>query len=377
MRFWNRRRRPLLVAVVLMAVGAGALVSVQRRPAPASASRTSTPVSPSARAHREWTFPIMGWVGGLAADDDDVVAVYGNRWLAAFDPASGDRRWDVEVPGIVNQAPAISRDVIAVAATDGFVAVARADGNRLWELHAEGFGQVGPAGDAMVIATDDGAVAALDARTGALHWHAQFPGAVRAAPVATNDAVAAVWFDPAGPTLRVLDLATGAVRWDAPMPGGGSAPATAGDLVVVGTGERVLVARRWSDGAEAWRVPTAAGFEPQQRPALIAANDQARSVVAADHHGGVVAVDAVTGSVRWSASLGATEVVLRGAPVGAGDLVLIAAEGRRLAALQLADGGPVAVPDPGGYVAGLATSQGRTVLGLRLTDPGRIEAWRW
>jgi outer membrane protein assembly factor BamB len=228
-----------------------------------------------------------------------------------------------------------------------------------------------------VIATEEGAVAALDARTGALRWHAQFPGAVRAAPVATNDAVAAVWFDPAGPTLRVLDLATGAVRWDAPMPGGGSAPALAGDLVVAGTGERMLVARRWSDGAEVWRVPTAAGFEPQQRPALIAVHGQVPSVVAADHRGGVVAVDAVTGSVRWTASLGATEVVLRGAPVGAGDLVLITAEGRRLAALQLADGRPVALPDPGGYVAGLAASRGRTVLGLRLTDPGRIEAWRW
>jgi outer membrane protein assembly factor BamB len=201
-------------------------------------------------------------------------------------------------------------------------------------------------------------------------WHVQLPTgtASYAAPVVAGDLI---YVAPPGGTLVAFDLATGEERWrfrgpdDLPVSG---APAVADGVVYVGTVDGTLFALDALTGLEHWQLDLGSPFTTPvvdngmayvsatnaqgAYPAVgdgvvlfvgscgcdeLIAVDLATAVVKwtfAISDAGPVAVDAVTGTKRWSS----TAEVAAAAPAIADETVYVLSSDGSLVALALADG---------------------------------------
>ncbi len=372
----GRHRRGVALLVVGTVVAALAVVNAAPR---LLVSGPDGPDGLGTRAHDtvlqpRWTAPVTGWPAALGADARGAVVVAGGGEVGALG-RDGSVRWRAAVPGAGLHPPDLTPDQVLVGARDRVVALDRANGALEWQVDAPD-GDVGPvtaAGSVVVYGTETGALVAIDAAGGEPRWSVRHPGAVRSAPVATRGLVGVAWHGGGDPQLRVLDVATGALRWTAPLLTFASAPVLAGDAIVVAEGDgdwrARVVARRVADGAEAWTATMPASFESGITPG--AAGD---AIAVVDHFGTVSVLDRTTGAVLEQIALDTP--VLHTTVVLTEDAVVLTTYDGELVVADQETGRVLHRGDPGGHPIATARSGPYLLVALRLTDPGRVAAYR-
>jgi outer membrane protein assembly factor BamB len=285
-------------------------------------------------------------VGGEAA----YVAV-ADGTLRALELSDGSERWRIQVPGWLDAAPAVAADRLVVGQRDGHVrAIDLRSGAELWRYQ---FGRAVSASptlfDGTVYVAASGGVAALDAQDGRLLWQLSLDDAiVVASPAVEGDLVAIGTAD----RLLLLDRTTAAVRFEWPIAaarGRVVALALEGAHVVASTERALLAVDReqrspwWAGLRRAWQwlhliaaapAPTWDPFTwsaPHGRASPAAVADGI--AIAAGHSGWLRAYEAASGVLTWERR----GVSTTAAPVIADAVALIAA-GRMLVQLDLADG---------------------------------------
>lgn len=204
-------------------------------------------------------------------------------------------------------------------------------------------GGLAVAGNRVYVASAYAFLAAFDATTGAEIWRERFDAPLMGAPMVAGDQV---FVSVGDSTLWSLDAATGRIAWT--LAGTDSisimsrtaAPAAAGDMVVFPTQSGELRAVRRANGASAWaailagrRVGAAyANISSVTGDPVVDGN----RVYAANQSGRLLAVDARSGAVLWSAREAAYSPVW---PVG-GSVFLVSDE-NRVIRLDAATGEPV------------------------------------
>jgi len=301
----------------------------------------------------------------------------GKETLRALDAADGHELWRTAVDDVFRdtQGPPAPRCTPVVA--DGRVyaqsckgellCVAAADGHRLWSVnYVRDFGAVfsGEKGNApgatrhgnngspwvadgwvwaSAGSTNDAAIVALDAATGAVRWKGGRDIAAYAAPmVATLDGTRQV-VDFMADAVVGLDAADGRVLWRHPMKTAFArhvmTPLVRGTQVVVGSHQTGLVGLQLSREGTGWKV-AAAWTNREAAPNFSSPVAVGDLLFGLGPQRDVVCVDAPTGKLRWSKSgwistsadkahagfvaVGGTTVLML---ADAGELVLFAAEG--------------------------------------------------
>ncbi|WP_158566913.1 PQQ-binding-like beta-propeller repeat protein [Actinomadura craniellae] len=212
--------------------------------------------------------------------------------------------WRAEVDGTVARL-AVAGGAVYAGCGSAVYALDAASGRQLW---CHDTGTPGPfrvAGDTIYV-TGGGRVRALDVRTGGERW--QCPGVIPSLPAADADRVCVLGDTPRwGRSLRVLDARTGAERWRIETESRLSAPATIGDLVVVGFADGALLAFKARNGKVRWRVNPEQWHPdwPDRGGAVTVAAAVDGTVYAAGiPHltpplGFVAGIDAARGRIRW------------------------------------------------------------------------------
>ncbi|MBI4261637.1 MAG: PQQ-like beta-propeller repeat protein [Actinobacteria bacterium] len=198
----------------------------------------------------------------------------------------------------------------------------------LWTDAHSGSVHLPPAGDGerSVVVQEDGAVSALDLRTGEVTWRARLAGPIVAPPVLAGEVVLVA---DGAKSLFAIDAPTGATRWARRFPDlVSAAPLVTGGLVVAAGEDGVVRGLSLEDGEVRWEADV--GAVVRAAPAL--ASDGA---VVVDEDGGIGALNLADGSTRWSASL---EAEATAGPAVAGGLVLAGDTFGTLRALDAATG---------------------------------------
>jgi outer membrane protein assembly factor BamB len=356
---------------------------------------TGLVISPSAARARPptWSSPIWsvtldGGPLGLAADADGAVVTTDSGAVRAFD-AKGVTQWETTVEDmsedVSDPEPAISHDLVLVGTTGRVVALARRDGAIRWQQPIEGpmedmVTSVALGGSFALVGDRQGTLHAFDASSGTPVWSVAHEGQLWSAPRVDADLsiVVAVWYHPPGSVARAFDLASGAPRWEQAVGLLTATPVLDRGRVFLATGNghhNAWVAEfDVANGASDWTVISPASFQSDVVPAV-----DARDLVVADQMGQVSAIDPVSGTPRWTRPLKrpvfSTHIALLERRVAlitlSGELyVLDRVSGRVVARGDMrAFGGLPAVAVPFG-------SRNQVLVGLRLTDPGRVELRR-
>ncbi len=364
------RRRVVLSGFVACATLAGACTS-------AAGSSSGSP----RRRHETvtWTRTVPGWPSSVVstARGDGVVVVSGDSTVTAID-AHGTRRWSTRVDGASLVDPAVNDALVAVPAGDRLVALDASDGSLRFraDVPAE-VGAVAVARDGrdeiVVDATFDGTIETRAATDGDVLWSARHEGEVRARPVVDERTrtVVAVWFTHEGSSVRAFDTRTGALRWERAVAPYASAPVVAGGRVIVGAGDDEYASAAHAfelvDGADAWTATLPASFEPGLEPVVAGAD-----VVLVDHFGTVTALASRDGTRHWQTGTGAA--ILDARPVAGPDIVAVTTGAREVVWLDRATGATRARWAAPGVPEAIARAGSNVVVGLRRTDPGRVEA---
>jgi eukaryotic-like serine/threonine-protein kinase len=209
--------------------------------------------------------------------------------------------WQFQASAPIGSSPAVVGETAFLVSNDGAVnALDLKTGAVQWTVSLGA-----PAGSAsplvvdglLVIGDQSGVVHALDPMTGAKRWTMTTDGPIDGAAAAVGDLVLTA--TEAG-TMYALDAGTGAVTWKIGLPAGVTRSVTASpDTVFIGA-EGIVVALRLSDGAILWQATVAtkgACGTPTVAAGLVF---DATGIDGDDAAAkGVVALDASTGEVRW------------------------------------------------------------------------------
>ena len=257
--------------------------------------------------------------------------------LVAFAAAPGaDVRWRFHPGGTIYGTPAVDAESgrIYFGATDKRMYALDRNGFFLWSVKTGDSVATRPllVDGAVVFASEDRRVYAVDAVTGQPRWHRD-----------VNDAVV-------------------------------SSPAVAAGVIAIGSDSGAVLGLDPADGSQVWQLDAEQAVE-----APIAAAGEV--FVAAGNAGGVRAVAAATGEQLWAAEL---EAGVRAAPVAAGGSVALVDTGEgRVHLLDAATGVVTWSTAEGGYtgsvaVAGdalVAAREDGTVHELGLADGAEVRSW--
>lgn len=365
----RRPRRPRW-KVLVSARGGDAEVRVERGSLPQGSHLTARADGPPLTL----TPTDAGWSGRLdIAGLPGVVAVHVNAHL----PGGPDWRQDLSLrlTGSHALAPIWAGDVgdgalgslridgprVLVPTVDGaLVALDRRSGQRLWRFPGSGAPLVGVAlaeGLVLCVAAD-GLVHALRSGDGTVSWRRDLGAA--AGGIALEDGMAAVT---AGGAVHGLSQIGGAARWKTPLEGvAGSALSAAAGRYLVGTDRGVLHACDARSGRLLWETPLGVdpsrGASPASRCAPAVDGDL---VLALSATGLLRAVRAATGELRWSAPTGAPELASvwfseSGGLLGSAraDGAVVGCDRRDGRVLWRTPTGAAAVPSPGAACDGVA-----------------------
>ncbi len=232
---------------MLMAVNA-ACVSFRAPPAP-------LPATEAARAPgAAWRATLGRRALGTPVTDGATLWFAGvDRFAYALDLASGRLRWKQRLlgPPVSGLLRAGGTLFVATARPEGTVAALDAEtGRPRWRVKTlEAAGPMALLGRTLLIPTRDGTLLGVDTAQGRIRWRHP-AGVVRAAPLVLGTDAALV----ATADSLFLVGEDGRVRFARRAPGALLAPPVrAGDLLVGGTTDSLVVALRVADLAEAWR----------------------------------------------------------------------------------------------------------------------------
>ncbi len=201
--------------------------------------------------------------------------------------------------GPVVASPVLTADLVLVPTGAGrLVFLDRRRGRVLHEVMV-GATESSPAlaDGVLYVGTDEGALLAIDVATGAERFRAKLGGLVRSSPLPLGDRIVVGVVDAkAGGALVAID-AKGKVVWTRKLGGVFSSPAQAEDRVLCGSDEGALHAVDAATGAVAWTATL--GAKVRATPAVTGG----LAIVAA-FDGRVVAVRVADGTEAWSAGLG-------------------------------------------------------------------------
>ena len=329
--------------------GAPAEVAVETTPAPVTIL---------------WRMPLDRVPGQLAAAGDELVFGSPDGVVRCVDVRTGTLRWQVALGAPVFAAPRIADDLVVIGAFDGrVVAVDRRDGRLRWQLGTGSPVAATPAvtGPMVLVGNDGGHLLGIDRSRGSVQWDLPVGAAVRAdlASAGPNVAVTTI-----SGQVYLVDASSGTCRWGYRLAGEPSgSPAIIGDRVIVPGRDGVVYGLRLPDGAALYGVrctgPCATG---------VAMAGGSFGVV---DEGGVVRIHrADTGQVITTVSLpGAAAAGLTLVPpdraglavveAGAGDLVVVDLDQRRVKCSVPTGEGNRCSPVVSGRVAMVATTFGQ------------------
>ena len=262
----------------------------------------------------------------------------GDGKLYALDRETGATRWTYDAGSAIASSPAVADGLVFVGARDGsFHAVDARDGTRRWRF-ATGATMPWPwgheSGDVytsspvvlngvVLFGAGDGAVYAVDARSGRQRWRAATGGRVRSSPAVAEGRV---YVGSADGCVYAFDLATGARRWRYETEGTHlesakfgfdrrtvqSSPAVASGTVFVGGRDGFLYALGADSGTLRWRFDHKVSWvntSPAVRDGIVYAGSSDGQFVQA--------LDAATGRELWRTKTGVTW----SSPAVAGDMI--------------------------------------------------------
>ena len=264
------------------------------------------------RQEGTWTFkPKSGEVtdgpvvsGGLLFVTDD----YGDKGLTALDPKTGEQRWravDVHPSGAADPLHVIAGGrVVYACGLNSFKGIDQANGSSLWTVSADLI-TMDPqpvVGGGMLFCggrqSEEGLVA-YDALTGQRRWGFNTGDSVYANPVADGTTV---YVGTSRGTVFAVEIATGRARWRHTLSSSGqlppeidSSPVLAGGILYVVAEGNLLFALDAATGEQKWKMTAAAGSGGG--PSAVSAIGDL--VYLADARGGLVALGARDGRLRW------------------------------------------------------------------------------
>lgn len=257
------------------------------------------------------------WRALLALDDGNVFVL--NALVQALDPSSGQARWSSVAPSDFRSLALAGSFIGGLTQRDGLLRTYdRSTGvpgrsnsptslTYLQRVSTDGTMFYGPA---------NGHAVAVNPVTGAVVWDVNLAtgnssGSTHGLGVTAGDHAVAVTLNYAPPTfsgmrdsaiVALLDPATGMLRWRVAIPDSIQYPSIYADpviaagAVIVTTGDHQIYALDLNTGAITWQV--SAKFSPDLygTDGLAACNG---IVVTPDNVGGLVALDASSGALRW------------------------------------------------------------------------------
>jgi outer membrane protein assembly factor BamB len=224
---------------------------------------------------------------------EDDLATYAQRWQV---PASTFGQ-DSEIAIGGGRAYAI-RDYDTVAAYD----VTSPASTPVWTRTISGDSFVGGtvlSGTTLYVQTQNGAIVALDASTGAVAWQGPVTGSageLKAAPVVVGGRVVY----PTDSTLVAVDIATHALAWSVAAPTYGSLATDGTRVYLWGKDSCALEAYRISDGGLAWSSTLLRAGEACVGPGGTGPVVDAGVVYSGTYYYGYHAFSATTGALLWS-----------------------------------------------------------------------------
>ena len=218
--------------------------------------------------------------GGVSYDNGKVFVGTSFGDLVALDAASGKQVWRRNLAAPMRAGPAVADGrVFAVTIDNNLYAVAEDDGRRLWSHGGlnETAGLLGTAtpavaGTDVVAVYSSGEMYGLRVDTGRTLWTENLAGQVRSGAVATLadirgrpyiDRGLAVAISNSG-TIAAIDVRSGARTWDANF-GGSQAPWDGGDYIFVLTNEQELLCLTRDAGHVRWVASLPKYVDPQER----------------------------------------------------------------------------------------------------------------
>ncbi len=209
--------------------------------------------------------------------------------------------------------PYIADGLVYLAGADNRVeAWQLIDGKRVWSVKLQEVisGGVNGSGQILAVGTENGLVIALDSADGQEKWRTQLTSEVLALSQARHGVIVARTSDS---TIHALDIGDGSVAWRASRSSppltllGASQPKVVGSAVLVGFDDGKLVAFSLLDGEERWRATVSfpSGRSELERIADIDGDIAYHDDVAyaSNFNGRTVAVDMLTGRVKWARDL--------------------------------------------------------------------------
>jgi outer membrane protein assembly factor BamB len=228
--------------------------------------------------------------------------------VVALNTGDGSFAWSTDVGEMVLSPPAVANGVVYVGggcdSCPGEVnALNASTGEILWTATTGQIVSSAPAvaSDTVYVGSFDGKVYAFNAADGATKWVRATGASVRSSPVVAGGTVYAGSDDG---KIYGLNATTGSIRWSFVTGNYASSPAVVGGVVYAGSADGKMYALSTNNGAVKWA--TALGAPVASSPAV--ANGivyaTAGGANAGDDKSRVVALDATTGSLLWSAVLG-------------------------------------------------------------------------
>jgi eukaryotic-like serine/threonine-protein kinase len=349
-------RRPAFVCLAgALSVGLAAAASPMFR---VDAQHTGATAGAPRHLRLKWHFETRGKIRSTAAVASGVVC-FGSEDgnLYALDATTGALKWKYATDGDLSSSPAIVDGTVYVVGGDGsFLAVALNTGKLVWQFKTgprmkfEQFKgdprswdiwQSSPvaAGDRVYFGSGDGAVYALDRKTGKQVWKHQTDAVIRTAPAVANGVVYVGGFDG---RLWALNQEDGRVKWSFKTEGNSyfpkgeiqGSPSVADGRVFFGARDGFVYALDAESGKQLWRNDHKGSWVPTS-PAVAA------GVVYAGSSDGqfVQALDAKTGAEKWRFE---SKSRVFSSPVLSEGRLYFGVVGGDLVALNAADGKEVA-----------------------------------
>lgn len=215
-------------------------------------------------------------LGSSPAVVDGSVYVSGGFGLYSFEAETGKERWKLPIQYSAQSSPTISGNMVYLASQDGKVyGVDARTGEQQWamgDIKGLVFGSPAVAGPYLFVGTDSGEVLALSAETGNRIWKTTIGGTIFASPavsgttliITSRAATTTDSFTNAGKTpvagagggsIIALNTADGKVKWTYGVAGASSAAIT-GNLVIVGGDDGGVHALDLDAGTQRWLAPT-------------------------------------------------------------------------------------------------------------------------